>query len=47
MHQTAVGEMSHKQHDLILISLQFRKSYWCPLRGVAVRFSDTLLEETG
>ena len=43
--QGGMGEMSHKQKHLILTSLQFRKNYQCPLRRVAVRFSDTLLKQ--
>ena len=43
--QKGVGEMSHKQQNLILTSLQFRKNYQCSLRRFAVRFSDTLLEK--
>ena len=44
--QEGMGEMSHKQQNLILTSsLQFRKNYQCPLRRVAVRFSDTLLKQ--
>ena len=36
-------KMRHKQQNLILTSLQFRKNYQCPLRLLAVRYSDTLL----
>ena len=36
--------MSQKTQNLILIRLQIRKKYQCPLRRTAVRFSDTLLE---
>ena len=43
--QEGMGEMSHKQQNLILTSLQFRKNYQCPLRRFAVRFSDALLEK--
>ena len=43
--QEGMGEMSHKQQNLILTSLQFRKNYQCPWRRFAVRFSDTLLEK--
>ena len=43
--QEGMGEMSHKQQNLILTSLQFRKNYQCPLHRFAVRFSDTLLEK--
>ena len=42
--QEGMGEMSPKQQNLILTSLQFRKNYQCPLRRFAVRSSDTLLE---
>ena len=43
--QEGMGEMSHKQQNLVLTSsLQFRKNYQNSLRRVAVRFSDTLLE---
>ena len=41
--QEGMGEMSHKQQNLILTSLQFRKNYQCPLRRFAVRFSVTIL----
>ena len=41
--QEGMGEMSHKQQNLILTSLQFRKNYQCPLHRFAVRFSDTIL----
>ena len=34
--QEGMGEMSHKQQNLILTSLQFRKNYQCPLRRFAV-----------
>ena len=30
--QEGMGEMSHKQQNLILTGLQFRKNYQCPLR---------------
>ena len=41
-----MGEMSHKQQNLVLTSsLQFRKNYQSSLRRVAVRFSDTLLKQ--
>ena len=43
--QKGMGEMSDKQKKLILTSLQFCKNYQCPLRRVAVRFSDTLPEQ--
>ena len=43
--QVGMGEMSQKQQNLILTSLQFRKNHQCPLRRFAVRFSDTLLEK--
>ena len=36
--------MSQKTQNLILIRLQIRNKYQCPLRRTAVRFSDTLLE---
>ena len=42
--QEGMGEMSQKTQNLILIRLQIRKKYQCPLRRTAVRFSDTLLE---
>ena len=43
--QEGMGEMSHKQQNLTVISLQFRKNYQCPLHCFAVRFSDNLLEK--
>ena len=43
--QEGMGEMSHKQQNLILTSLQFGKNYQCPLRRFAVGFSDTLLKK--
>ena len=41
--QEGMGQMSHKQQNLILTSLHFRKNYQCPLRRFAVRFSVTIL----
>ena len=41
--QEGRGEMSLKQHNLILPSLQFRENYQSPVRRIAVRLSDTIL----
>ena len=44
--QEGMGEMSHKQQNLVLTSsLQFRKNYQSSLRRVAVRFGDRLLKQ--